>query len=52
MFGRLERTGEPFVRRTGDDTLVDLPLHFEAGDARGIVRFDAHGRVAGLAIRP
>ena len=52
MFGRLERVGEPFARRTGDDTLVDLPLHFEAGEARGIVRFDADGKVAGLAIRP
>jgi hypothetical protein len=52
MFGRLERIGAPFARRTGDDTLVDLPLHFEAGDARGIVRFDAGGKVAGLAIRP
>lgn len=52
MFGQLERIGEPFVRRTGDDTLVDVPLHFEAGEARGIVRLDADGRVAGLAIRP
>jgi Protein of unknown function (DUF3887) len=52
MFGQLERIGEPFARRTGDDTLVDVPLHFEAGDARGIVRLDADGKVAGLAIRP
>jgi hypothetical protein len=52
MFGQLERIGQPFARRTGDDTLVDVPLHFEAGDARGIVRFDADGKVAGLAIRP
>jgi hypothetical protein len=52
MFGRLERIGEPFARRTGDDTLVDLSLHFEAGDARGIVRFNADGDVAGIAIRP
>jgi Protein of unknown function (DUF3887) len=44
MFGQLERIGEPFVRRTGDDTLVDVPMHFEAGDARGVVRFDAAGR--------
>lgn len=52
MFGQLERTGEPFARRIGDDTLVDVPLHFEAGEARGIVRFNADGQVAGLAIRP
>jgi Protein of unknown function (DUF3887) len=52
MFGQLDRIGEPFARRIGDDTLVDVPLHFEAGDARGIVRLDADGKVAGLAIRP
>jgi hypothetical protein len=52
MFGQLERIGEPFARRTGDDTLVDVPLYFEAGEARGVVRFDADGKVAGLAIRP
>ncbi len=52
MFGQLERIGAPFARQTGDVTLVDVPLHFEAGDARGIVRFDAAGKVAGLAIRP
>jgi hypothetical protein len=52
MFGRLERTGEPFARRAGDDTVVDVPLHFEAGDAKGIVRFSGDGRIAGMAIRP
>lgn len=52
MFGRLERLGEPFGRRLAEDTLVEVPLHFEAGDARGLVRFSADGRVAGLAMRP
>ena len=52
MFGRLERTGEPFARRAGDDTVVDVPLHFEAGDAKGIVRFSGDGKIAGMAIRP
>jgi hypothetical protein len=52
MFGRLERTGEPFARRVGDDTVVDVPLHFEAGDAKGIVRFSDDGKIAGMAIRP
>jgi Protein of unknown function (DUF3887) len=52
LFGRFEGTGEPFARRAGDDVLVDIPLHWEAGDARGIVRFDSEGKVAGLAIRP
>jgi hypothetical protein len=52
LFGRFEGTGEPFARRAGDDVLVDVPLHWEAGDARGIVRFNSEGKVAGLAIRP
>jgi hypothetical protein len=52
MFGRLERTGEPFARRAGDDAVVDVPLHFEAGDAKGIVRFSGDGKIAGMAIRP
>jgi hypothetical protein len=52
LFGRFEGTGEPFVHRAGDDIMVDVPLHWEAGDAKGIVRFDQDGRVAGLAIRP
>jgi len=52
MFGRLERTGEPFARRAGDDTVVDVPLHFEAGDARGIVRFSGDGKIAGMGLRP
>jgi hypothetical protein len=51
-FGRLERFGEPFAHRVGDDSLVEVPLHFEAGDARGLVRFSTDGKVAGLAIRP
>ena len=51
MFGRLERTGKPFAR-VADDTVVDVPLHFEAGDAKGIVRFSGDGKIAGMAIRP
>lgn len=52
MFGHLERIGQPIARRAGDDTVVDVPLHFEADDARGVVRFSADGKVAGMAIRP
>jgi hypothetical protein len=52
LFGRFAGPGEPFVHRAGDDIMVDVPLHWEAGDAKGIVRFDQDGRVAGLAIRP
>jgi hypothetical protein len=52
MIGRLERIGEPFPHRAGDDTVVEIPLYFEAADAVGMVRFDPDGQVAGLAIRP
>ena len=52
LFGRFEGTGEPSAHRAGDDVMVDVPLNWEAGDARGIVRFDAEGRIAGLGIRP
>jgi hypothetical protein len=52
LFGQFEGTGEPFARRADDDVMVDVPLRFEAGEARGVVRFDSDGRVAGLAIRP
>jgi hypothetical protein len=52
MFGRMEHIGEPFARRAGDHTVVDVPLHFEAGDARGVVRFGDDGKIAGMAIRP
>ena len=52
LFGRFEGTGEPFAHRAGDDVVVDIPLRWEAGEARGIVRFNSNGQVAGLAIRP
>ena len=32
--------GEPFVRRIGDHTVVDIPLRYEAGDMKGRVAFD------------
>ncbi len=51
MFGRLERAGEPLAFRAGDDTMVEVPLLFEAGDATGIVRLTSDGKVAGLGIR-
>jgi Protein of unknown function (DUF3887) len=52
MVGRFERVGEPFAHRAGDDTMVDVPLHFEAGDGVGSVRFNLDGKVAGLTLRP
>jgi Protein of unknown function (DUF3887) len=42
--------GEPFVRRVGDLTLVDIPLRYEAGDMKARVAFDADEKVAGLFI--
>lgn len=44
--------GEPFVRRIGDHTVVDVPLQYEAGDMKGRVAFDVDEKVAGLFILP
>jgi len=52
MIGGFERMGEPFAHRAGDDIVVDIPLHFEAGEASGFIRFDRDGKVAGLLLRP
>jgi hypothetical protein len=50
--GRYEGMGEPFTHPLGEHTIVDIPLHFEAGEATGRVTFDADGKVVGLFIRP
>jgi Protein of unknown function (DUF3887) len=42
--------GEPFVRRIGDHTVVDIPLRYEAGEMKARVAFDADEKVAGLFI--
>ena len=42
--------GEPFVRRIGDHTVVDIPLRYEAGDMKARVAFDTDEQVAGLFI--
>ncbi len=42
--------GEPFVRRIGDLTVVDIPLRYEAGDMKARVAFDADERVASMLI--
>ena len=42
--------GEPFVRRIGDHTVVDIPLRYEAGDMKARVAFDTDEKVAGLTI--
>ncbi len=43
-------TDDPFVRRIGDLTVVDIPLRYEAGDMKARVAFDADEKVAGLFI--
>ncbi len=52
MIGSFERMGEPLVFPLGENTVVDIPLHFEAGDRTGHVALDSDGNVAGLFIRP
>lgn len=52
LIGRYEGMGEPFAHRAGDNTVVEIPLHFEAGEAVGRVIFDEAGEVAGLWLRP
>jgi hypothetical protein len=44
--------GEPFVRRIGDHTVVDIPLRYEAGDMKARIAFDLDEKVAGLFILP
>ncbi|MFI0820801.1 DUF3887 domain-containing protein [Streptomyces sp. NPDC021098] len=44
--------GDPFVRRIGDHTVVDIPLRYEAGDMKARVAFDTDEKVAGLVIVP
>ena len=52
MIGGLERVGDPFAFPAGQYTIVNIPLHFEAGEANGRVTFDLAGKIAGLFIRP
>ncbi|MFF3409492.1 DUF3887 domain-containing protein [Streptomyces sp. NPDC002742] len=42
--------GEPFVRRVGDHTVVDIPLRYEAGDMKARVAFDSDEKVAGIFV--
>ena len=42
--------GEPFVRRIGDHTVVDIPLGYEAGDMKARVAFDTDEKVAGIFV--
>jgi hypothetical protein len=50
MVGGYEGAGEPFVRRIGKHTVVDVPLEFEAGPMKGRVAYDQESRIAGLFV--
>lgn len=54
MVGAFERIDdeEPFTRRIGDHTVVDIPLVYEAGEMKARVAFDSDEKVAGLVIVP
>lgn len=54
LVGAFEGFGqdEPFVRRIGDHTVVDIPLRYEAGDMKARVAFDTDEKVAGFFILP
>jgi len=42
--------GDPFVRRIGDHTVVDIPLRYEAGDMKARIAFDSDEKLAGFYI--
>jgi hypothetical protein len=50
--GAYERMGEPIAFPADDATLVEIPLHFEAGERTGRVVFGGDGKVIGLFLRP
>lgn len=50
--GSFERMGEAFAQALGDNTVVNIPLYFEAGERTGRVTLDCGGEVVGLFIRP
>jgi len=49
--GSFKRMGAPVARRSGDCTVVDVPLMAGHGEATGKVAFDTEGKVTGLAIK-
>ena len=52
LVGERESVGEPEVRALAGVTLVEVPLHHEAGDLRGRVSYDAAGAIVGLWFLP
>jgi hypothetical protein len=52
LVGGYQRMGDAHAYQAGDYTVVDVRLHFEAGDITGRVSYDRAGRVAGLYFLP
>jgi hypothetical protein len=52
LVGGYEGMGEPFAHRVADNTVVEIPLRFEAGEATFRVVFDEDDKVTGLWMRP
>jgi hypothetical protein len=52
MIGAYERMGEPIALRLGEYTVVNVPLHCEAGELTGRVSFGDDGSVGGLFLLP
>jgi hypothetical protein len=52
MFGSFESMGKVVPVPAGNGAVVDVLLHFEAGEAMLFVRFDPDGKVAGLRLHP
>jgi hypothetical protein len=50
--GAYERMGEPTALRLGDHTVVNVPLHCEAGEITGRVSLNDDGTVSGLFLLP
>lgn len=48
--GSYEQPGKVTTRKNGLLQIVDLELHFEAGEMAGRIAFDGDGRVAGMLI--
>ena len=52
MLGGFEGMGDVSPVPAGEGAVVDVLLHFEAGEAMLMARFDPDGRVAGLRLHP
>jgi len=50
--GHYERMGETYSLRAGVYTVVNVPLHCEAGEVLGRVGFHRDGSVGGLFLLP